>query len=52
MVRILNYTGFKTPTAYIQGTTALEKIFFQEAVKQFEQQENERNQKLLKSMFQ
>jgi len=51
LIRILNYTGFKTPTEYIQETSRMEKVFFNEAVKQFEEQENERNEKILNAML-
>jgi predicted TIM-barrel enzyme len=50
-IRINQYTGFSTPTEYYRETTSLERTFLAESVKQFEEEESERNSKILSALF-
>jgi len=49
-MRILDYTGFKTPSQYFEQTTSYERHFIQEAVKQYEEEKMEKNQNLLQAL--
>jgi len=51
LMRLLRYTGFKTPSSFYMETTVFDRVFFREAVKSYEDDRAERDQKLMASIF-
>lgn len=50
LIRIIKHTSYSTPTEYFQNTTSLEREFLVEAVKQYEQENMERESEKLKAL--